>query len=142
MARYEHLPIYKKALDVAVHFEKVVAGFSRYHKYTLGSELRNQSRAVVSAIVRANSQADKLPALLGLRDRLEELTLLIRLAKEVRAFQSFKSYQYVVEEVVSVSRQNEGWIRSLSGKAGEKVGAKVSGEVQGGQHRPVASPGY
>lgn len=45
MARYEHLPIYKKALDVAVHFEKVVAGFSRYHKYTLGTELRNQSRA-------------------------------------------------------------------------------------------------
>jgi hypothetical protein len=29
MARYEHLPIYKQALDVAVHFEKVVAGFSR-----------------------------------------------------------------------------------------------------------------
>ena len=142
MARYEHLPIYKKALDVAVHFEKVVAGFSRYHKYTLGSELRNQSRAVVSAIVRANSQADKLPGLLGLRDRLEELTLLIRLAKEVRAFQSFKAYQYVVEEVVSVSRQNEGWIRSLSGKVGEKVGAKVSGKVQEGQHRPVSSPGY
>ncbi len=93
MARYEHLPIYKKALDVAVHFEKLVAGFSRYHKYTLGGELRNQSRAVVSAIVKANSQADKLPALLGLRDRLEELTLLIRLAKEVRAFQSFKAYQ-------------------------------------------------
>jgi len=35
MARYEHLPIYKQAMDVAVHFERVVAGFSRYHKYTL-----------------------------------------------------------------------------------------------------------
>ncbi len=34
MARYEHLPIYKQAMDVAVHFERVVAGFSRYHKYT------------------------------------------------------------------------------------------------------------
>jgi hypothetical protein len=34
MARYEHLPIYKKALDVAVHFEKVVAEFGRYHKPT------------------------------------------------------------------------------------------------------------
>ena len=47
MARYELLPIYKKALDVAVHFEKAVAGFSRYHKYTLDSALRKQSRAVV-----------------------------------------------------------------------------------------------
>ena len=36
MARYEHLPIYKQALDVAVYFERAVAGFSRYHKYTLG----------------------------------------------------------------------------------------------------------
>ncbi|MCP3663387.1 MAG: hypothetical protein GY696_12980 [Gammaproteobacteria bacterium] len=44
MARYEHLPIYKQAMDVAVHFEKVAAGFSRYHKYTLGTELRNASR--------------------------------------------------------------------------------------------------
>jgi hypothetical protein len=40
MARYEHLPIYKKSLDLAVHFEKTVAGFSRYHKYTLGTEIR------------------------------------------------------------------------------------------------------
>ncbi len=49
MARYEHLPIYKQSMDVAVHFEKVVAGFSRYHKYTLGTELRNKSRDVVGA---------------------------------------------------------------------------------------------
>ena len=33
MASYKHLPIYKAALYAAVHFEHVVAGFSRYHKY-------------------------------------------------------------------------------------------------------------
>jgi len=72
MARYEHLPIYKQAMDVAVHFEKRVAGFcelplrgipanldSRYHKYTLGTELRNTSRAVVALIVKANAVRDK-----------------------------------------------------------------------------------
>ncbi len=32
MARYEHLPIYKK--DLTIYLEKIVRNFSRYHKYT------------------------------------------------------------------------------------------------------------
>lgn len=47
LARHEHLPIYKAALAVAVDLERQVAGFSRYHKYTLGTDLRNRSRHVV-----------------------------------------------------------------------------------------------
>ena len=105
MARYEHLPIYKQAMDVAVHFEKLVAGFcelslrgipanpgSRYHKYTLGTELRNTSLAVVALIVKANAARDKPPEFLALRERLEELLILMRLAKEVRAFKNFQSF--------------------------------------------------
>jgi hypothetical protein len=42
---------------VVVHFEQVVAGFSRYHKYTLGTELR---------------------------ERLDELLITVRIAKEAR----------------------------------------------------------
>ena len=117
MARYEHLPIYKQALDVAVHFEKVVAGFSRYHKYTLGADLRNQSRAVVGVIIRANATREKAPVLLELRGCLDELLLLIRLAKEVKAFKSFEAYQFALEQVVSVCRQNEAWLRSLAKRA-------------------------
>jgi hypothetical protein len=44
MARYEHLPRYRDALNLAVHFEKMVAGFSPYHKYTLGTEQRRVRR--------------------------------------------------------------------------------------------------
>ena len=50
MARYEHLPIYKTAMDLAVYLEQVVRNFSRYHKYTLGSDLRQQSREPVRMI--------------------------------------------------------------------------------------------
>jgi hypothetical protein len=55
MARYEHLPIYKAALDLTVHLEKLVAGFSRYHKYTLGSEMCEGSRALLMQVLRANN---------------------------------------------------------------------------------------
>ncbi len=115
MARYEHLPIYKQAMVVAVHFERIVAGFSRYHKYTLGSELRDTSRQVVALVIRANAEPDKTGALLELRAKLDELLVLIRLAKEVQAFKSFAAYRFTVEQVASVCRQNEGWLRSQQG---------------------------
>ena len=114
MAQYEHLPIYKKAMDVAFYFEQIVTNFSRYNKYTLGSELRTLSRDVVMLIIRANSSREKLPLLHELRERLEELKIVIRIAKEVHAFKNFKSFQHAIEGVVSVSKQNEGWIKSQS----------------------------
>ena len=101
MARYEHLPIYKAAVDAAVHFEQVVAGFSRYQKYSLGTELRQASRGVI----RANAARERLPALLKLRDDLEAVLVLLRLAKEVSAFKSFQAYQHAAEWVVLVCRQ-------------------------------------
>ena len=93
MARYEHLPIYKKAMDLAIYMEKIVRNFSRYHKYTLGSELRQKSREVVGAIIAANSRVEKLPHLVELCAQLEGLQVLLRIAKEVRAFASFDSYE-------------------------------------------------
>ena len=89
MARYEHLPIYKAALDMTVHFEKLVAGFSRYHKYTLGAELREGSRAVMQQVPRANNASTREQSaveLLVLRDRIDALLLAMRVAKEVKAF--------------------------------------------------------
>jgi hypothetical protein len=111
MARYEHLPIYKKAMDLTVYFEKIVRNFSHYNKYTLGSELREKSRQIVELIIKANSTRERLPLLHELRERLEGLKVLIRICKEVKAFHSFNSFVYASDLVVDISRQNEGWIR-------------------------------
>jgi len=46
MARSEHLPIYKAAYDLCLYFEQVVHGFSRYHKYAIGSHLREGSPGI------------------------------------------------------------------------------------------------
>ncbi len=55
MAYDEHLPIYKKAMETAVYFEKIVRNFSRYNKYNLGAEMRTKSRDIVKLIIKANS---------------------------------------------------------------------------------------
>lgn len=60
MAKYEHLPIYKQALDLAVYLEKTVSGFSRYHKYSLGMDLRRLAHRNINLIVKANSETDRL----------------------------------------------------------------------------------
>ena len=41
MAQAEHPPIYKASYDLCPYLEQVVRGFSRYHKYTLGADLRD-----------------------------------------------------------------------------------------------------
>ena len=120
MARYDHLPVYKTAMDLAVFIETVVHGFSRYHKYTLGTDLRQESRELVTVIIRANSQHDKLPVLLDLRERLEAFQVLLRIGKEVKAFSRFESYARAAELAVALSRQNEGWI---NGQARQRQGA-------------------
>jgi len=51
-------------------------------------------------VVKANAARDKVPELLLLRDKLEELMLIMRLAKEVKAFKSFDAYRHAVETVV------------------------------------------
>lgn len=114
MARYEHLPVYKAAFDLNVYVEKVVRGFSRYHKYTLGTELRNRARKIVQLIVRANNSQEKLPTLLILREELEQLKLTIRLCKEVKAFHNFNSFQVAINQVITLCKQTEGWITSRS----------------------------
>ena len=54
VSQYEHLPIYKKAMDLAVYVETIVRGFPRYHKYTIGSEMRALSHKILVLVVRAS----------------------------------------------------------------------------------------
>ena len=109
MARYEHLPIYKEAFDLALYFEKTVCNMSRYDKYTLGTELRNLSREVLRLIQRANSEEDRVGTLREVRGKVEELKVVLRLARESGAIQKANSYQLAAEKVVvSADRTRAG----------------------------------
>ena len=112
MAQYDYLPIYKKAFDLCVYFEKLVKGFSRYDKYVLGSDLRNKSRQIACQIMRTNSLPEKRNALQELVALVEELKLVVRLCKEVGVFKKFSSYEHSSGLVVDLAKQSQAWLNS------------------------------
>lgn len=72
MARYEHLPIWRSAMDVASGLEQAVAGFPRVHRNALGSELRRSAQGILGAVMRcARARAQR-------EVELERLVLLVQ----------------------------------------------------------------
>lgn len=65
--RYKQLPHWPDASRFLVEVEQAVRQFPRYHKYTLGSELRRQAMAICRLVARA-AQSNAI----GQRERLLE----------------------------------------------------------------------
>jgi four helix bundle protein len=137
MAQTEHLPIYKRAYDLCLYLEQVVRNFSRYHKYSLGQDLRDGARRVLRLVVRANSRRDKTPVLHALREEVEELKVLLRLCHDAKAFANFNSFEHAITQVTDIARQNEGWLKSQQ----QGRGPTGAGPTGAGQNRPVISAG-
>lgn len=134
MARYEHLPIFRAAFDLAVHIEKIVRNFDRYHKYSIGTELRERTRALVERIIRANeASAERASLLRELRVELEQLQVLMRLCHESGGFATTRAYLYASEQVVGIAKQNEGWLKSVDTRP-RQPRPRRSGEVAHGQN--------
>ncbi len=114
MARYEHLPIYRKSFDLAVYLERVVGGFARRHKYGLGARMQTGAQDVLMRVVRAqnSSGSARVTQLRELRVELEVLKNLFHLGKEVRAFKSFNAYRHAAAIAVDIGRQTEGWLKN------------------------------
>ena len=125
MARYDHLPIYRACFDLCLYFEQTVRGMARYDKYTLGAYLRNLCREVLKLIIRANSLEDRFAELYEIRARLEELKVVLRLARQSKAIQRAKSYEFAAKKISEISRQNEGWLASQLKREGRNSGRLI-----------------
>ena len=114
MAKYEHLPIYKQAMELVVFIENAVKGFSRYHKYSIGERLRETSWEVIALIVKSNNTPvnARKPLLISLRDKIEEINIALNVAKELKAFVNHNSYRQASRIAIDISRQSEGWLKS------------------------------
>ena len=108
--RYDNLPIYRSALNLCVYIETIVKGFDKYHKYTIGEDLRTYSKELMFMIHRANISQEKKEKLENLTYKCEDLKMLIQLGKELKAFKSFKQFEISSKHTVDVCRQSQAWL--------------------------------
>jgi len=116
---YENLPLYKKTRELTLFIEQAVRHFSRYHRYQLGADLRQLARELVVLVMQANFSKDKQHEVKKLRDKSEEMKLLIVVGKEIEAFASFSQFQKAAMLATEISRQSQGWLNSCQGKRPE-----------------------
>lgn len=112
MARTEHLPIYKGSYDL--YLEQVVQGFSRYHKYTLGTDLRDGARRALEAGGARQRAARPGGGAAGVARAARGVEGALRLGHDLKAFARFNAFEHATTQVVELAKQNEGWLKSQS----------------------------
>jgi hypothetical protein len=101
-------------MDLVVYVETIVKGFDKYHRYTMGAELRDRARAVLFGIQKANMSRDRSQELIDLRDKCEEFKMTVAVAQEIRAFKSFKQFEQSSRLSYTVCRQAQAWLNSYN----------------------------
>ena len=110
--RYDNLPIYKASLELCVYVETIVKSFDRYHKYTIGSDLRSYAKEILLSIHRINRLHDKTQKLQILNEKTEDFKVLVVVAKELKAYKSFKQFEHLSKLTFALSKQAYGWLHS------------------------------
>ncbi len=87
--------------------EQAVRQFSRYHKYTVVSDLGKQSMGVIRLILRAyNAEGDRRRQVRRLVLAVDDLKVLVQLGKELQAFANFRQFQRISELAVVIGNQS------------------------------------
>jgi len=118
-------PIYRDCRRLLVHTEEAVRRFARYHKYTVGADLRRQAMAVMRGVHHAvfdkARQAEHIEALVW---RVDDYKLMLQLAMEVGAFTqgakgvpSFAAFETAAELAAGIGKQCGGWHHASRSRA-------------------------
>lgn len=109
------IPIWRDANLLLLEVERAVKNFPRYHKYTLGSELRLSAMRVCELVAQAWHERQLQRECLSRLSRcIDGLKIKLQLAKELQAYKNFAQFQRLVELAVIVGKQSGGWLGKVA----------------------------
>lgn len=110
---YMNYPIFKRAMELNLYVETISKNFSRYHKYGIGQEIRDLSRTILYEISKIYYEKEKREKIINLRNKVEELKIVLMLAKELKVFNSFKQFEISSHLAFDIAKQSQSWLGSL-----------------------------
>ena len=100
------LPIWRDASALLLETEQVVRHFPRYHKYTLGSEMRRQPMTLCQLMSRAwRDKANASKHLHQLVAMVDDFKIQCQLAKELHVFRNFAEFERLAVLSVQLGKQ-------------------------------------
>jgi hypothetical protein len=106
--------IVKDAERLMCDIELAVRTFPRYHKYAIGSELREQARNVTRLAHRTWRDRARQPEWSGkLAFAIDDLKFSLQLGKDVHAFKSFRQFEAIARLAAEVGQQCGGWRKEI-----------------------------
>ena len=118
-------PIARLAQRILADIENAVRRFPRYHRYSVGADLRAQAMGVTRCVHRAWRDPDqKLDRVRELAAAIDDLKITMQLGQQVNAFGSFKEFEAIARLINDLGRQSGGWLKQLTVKS-QNAGASA-----------------
>ena len=118
-------PVYRECRRLLLETEQSVARFSRYHKYSVGADLRKQAMDIMRRVHRACfDKARHLQHLQALVWQVDDYKINLQLAMEVGAFTHsakgqphFDAFERLARGASAVGKQCGGWLMASQSRA-------------------------
>ncbi|MDP3014860.1 MAG: diversity-generating retroelement protein Avd [bacterium] len=108
----QDLIIYQKTYDFMLRLHPVVNKFPKSQRFVLGQRIENKTLDLLHSMIVANAERDKSTMLRMASVELDELRILIRLAKDLR-FVNIKQYEIMAERMNEIGKLLYGWMNKF-----------------------------
>jgi hypothetical protein len=117
MNQHSHLPIYNTTFSLLKDLHQRVPKFAKLYKYTLGERMLDSTMNMLMIIIKANSQKDmkeRVFLIEALMEKTDEMLIHIRIAEELKLFNSQNAYPFLAQKITDISRQSAGWKKTYN----------------------------
>jgi len=109
------LKIYQKMYDLILYAFPIINKMPRNSRFTLGQKIIDEMLEIAMMISWANRERDKRRTLWEIDGKLDQLRLLIRLAKDLTLL-NYQSYGQMSERITEIGRLLGGWTKTCTGQ--------------------------